>query len=65
MKTEIYEIRKKAKLTQREFAKLVGISYTYISYLENGYKEPSRALITRIKDFCRERHITFKMDAFI
>jgi transcriptional regulator with XRE-family HTH domain len=41
---EIAALRKSLNLTQRPFSKALGVSETYVSYLENGKREPSKTL---------------------
>lgn len=41
-------IRKEKGLTQKEFSKLIGISRSYYSDLENGYKNPSYKVMLKI-----------------
>ncbi|ADQ41603.1 helix-turn-helix domain protein [Caldicellulosiruptor acetigenus I77R1B] len=46
---KIRELRKSKGLSQREFAKLAGLSQSYISELENGIKtNPSLSVIKKI-----------------
>jgi len=42
--TEIKQLRKLLKMTQREFSETVGATQVYISYLEGGMKRPGRIL---------------------
>ncbi len=42
--------RVKAKLTQEELAKKIGVGQTMISYYEKGYKVPTIPIIIRIAD---------------
>jgi DNA-binding transcriptional regulator YiaG len=41
---EIKALRKSLNLTQPDFSKALGISETYVSYLENGKRQPSKTL---------------------
>lgn len=51
-----YQIRLKMEMTQSEFAKLLGISTSYVSNWENGYNEITVALLNKICNTC---HVTF------
>ncbi len=42
--------REELALSQREFAKRVGVKATYVAYLENGRRRPSLSLLKRIAD---------------
>jgi DNA-binding transcriptional regulator YiaG len=41
---EIKALRKSLNLTQPAFSEALGVSETYVSYLENGKREPSKTL---------------------
>ena len=43
-----YQIRIKREMTQSEFAKLLGISTSYVSNWENGYNEITVVLLNKI-----------------
>ena len=43
-------LRLSLNMSQRKFAKTIGISGNYISYLENGKSAPSRPILLAIKD---------------
>lgn len=47
---DIATIRKGLKLTQAEFAALLGISHKYVSHLEVGERRPSLRLAARIEE---------------
>jgi len=51
--TEIRQLRKRLKMTQREFAETTGATQVYISYLEGGIKQPGK-ILKKLLD-CRER----------
>ena len=50
LKEKIKKLRVSRKLTQVEFAKLLGISTGYLSQIEMGIRYPSRSLLTRMAD---------------
>lgn len=47
-----YQIRIKMELTQTEFAKLLGVSTSYVSNWENGYNEITISLLNKICNLC-------------
>lgn len=50
MATELKNLRQKKGLTQRELCKMLGLSITHLSTLENGHKFPTVKLLSRICD---------------
>jgi predicted transcriptional regulator len=48
---EFKQWRKAAGLTLRQMAARLKISYPYVSYLENGQRSPSAALVKRYRKF--------------
>lgn len=54
-KERIKQIRKEIKMTQSEFAKVIGCSQQAITYYETGLRTPSGAVMTTI---CREFNIS-------
>lgn len=46
--TTIKNTRKRKELTQSEFAKMCGISQTYLSQIENNLKEPNLSTLKTI-----------------
>ncbi len=55
---EIKELRKQYKLSQTKFGKLLGISKTYVYYLEKGKRFPSK-ILKLLLDF-REKQLQEK-----
>jgi len=49
--TTIKEIRKKKGINQKEFAKLLGKTPTYISLIESDKKKPSLKFIEEVADY--------------
>jgi len=47
---DIYELRCKRKLTQKEFADKVGCSANFICMVERGKAQPSVAMLNKIGD---------------
>ena len=56
---DIKQIRLNALLTQDEFAKVLGISYTTINRWENGKSIPGIKALKRIDQYCKKNSITF------
>ena len=56
---DLKKVRLDALLTQDEFAKLLGVSYTTINRLENGKSIPGIKALKRIDQYCKENSITF------
>lgn len=54
---DIKEIRKKAMLTQREFAKVLGVSLGIVQKWEQKNVEPSLRYKRKIVEFCKENKI--------
>lgn len=50
MRSKLKELRKEKKLTQREMAKLCGITRLYYTNIENGRGTPSFNVILKIKE---------------
>lgn len=57
---DIKSIRKKAKLTQIEFADYFGITQGYLSELENGKQIPKDELLSRINKYAFENDISIE-----
>ena len=54
---EVKKIRRSVGMNQSEFAEIIGVSRTTISYWENGLKEPYPSNIKKIIEFCKENKI--------
>lgn len=55
------KIRKAAKLTQKEFGRMIGYSATHVSSVERGYlRATGRYTDSVYKTFCRKPSIDFK-----
>lgn len=48
MGSELKKLRERNGLTQREMCKMLGLSITHLSTLENGHKFPTVKLLSRI-----------------
>lgn len=58
---DIKEIRKKALLTQQEFAKAIGVSVCSVQYWEQGINQPSYRNLRKIMDFCYKHDIEIEI----
>jgi DNA-binding XRE family transcriptional regulator len=46
---DIASVRKGMKLTQAEFADLIGVSHKYVGHMETGVRKPSLKLAAKIE----------------
>ena len=56
---DIKKIRRKAFLTQDEFAKQLGVSYTTVNRWETGKAKPTLKTMKLIDLYCKENSIDF------
>lgn len=56
---DIKKIRRKAFLTQEEFAKKLGVSYTTVNRWETGKARPNLKTMKLIDSYCKENNIDF------
>ena len=59
----IKDIRVKSLLSQADFAKELGVSFSTVNRWENGKYEPTIKVKRRLKELCKEYKIDF--DAFL
>ena len=64
-KTPIYYIRKQLNIQQKDFAKLLGITKSYMSYIESGKRRTSLKIVATLKNICRVNNIGFKAEDFL
>ncbi len=57
-------VRKNLILSQKELAEYIGVSFSTINRWENGHCEPSIKAQKKIYDFCKEKHINYKMNDY-
>ena len=57
---QIKEIRHKAFMSQRQFAKELGVNFNTVCSWENGYKKPRLSNLKVIKEFCDKHKISIK-----
>lgn len=60
--SEIKTIRLNSLLSQIEFAKALGVSFSTVNRWENDKASPNFKTIKRIKDFCEVNKIDFIVD---
>lgn len=63
--TAIKEIRIKSLLSQADFAKELGVSFSTVNRWENGKAVPGYKALKKIKDFCEKNIIDFDADRYI
>ncbi len=56
----IRNMRKRALLSQEDFAKLLNVSVGTINRWENGKTKPNIMAMKKIKAFCEEKSISFE-----
>ncbi len=56
---DIKKIRRKAFLTQEDFAKQIGVSYTTVNRWETGKSKPNLKTMKLIDDYCKNNAIAF------
>lgn len=49
------EVRKQHSLTQRDFAALIGVDFTFVSKVENGHMRPGKPVLTRLAAWLAEQ----------
>ena len=59
------EIRIKSLLSQADFAKEIGVSFSTVNRWENGKAVPGFKALKKTKDFCARNGIDFEIDKFI
>ncbi len=60
--SEIKRIRINSLLSQTEFAKIIGVSFSTVNRWENNKVTPNFKTIKRIKEFCDSNGIKFNID---
>ena len=61
----IKDIRVKSLLSQADFAKELGVSFSTVNRWENGKANPNFKALKKIKEFCARNEIDFNVDAYI
>lgn len=62
---KIKEIRIKSLLSQADFAKELGVSFSTVNRWENGKAIPNFKALKKIKEFCARNEIDFNVDIYI
>ena len=57
MKDLILEIRNRLNASQKDLARMIGISYATVNRWENGHSQPNKASQLRLYDICKERKV--------
>ncbi len=61
----IKSIRRKSLLSQSDFAKELGVSFSTVNRWENEKAIPKLCKLKRIKDFCAKHNLPFDVDTYI
>ena len=56
---DIRKLRRKSLLSQNDFAKEIGVSYTTVSRWETGKSRPNLKTMRQIDKYCKENNIDF------
>lgn len=56
---DIKQIRRKAFLTQEEFAKTIGVSFATVNRWETGKAQPKLKTMRLIDEYCKKNSINF------
>ena len=57
---ELKRTRQKSFLTQTEFAKAIGVSYSTINRWETGKSRPNLTAMKNLKSFCETRNLSYE-----
>ena len=60
----IKQIRCRRLLSQEDFAKELGVSFTTVNRWETGKSKPSFKALRNIDDYCKKENIEFNTDDF-
>ena len=61
----IRDIPIKSLLSQADFAKELGVSFSTVNRWENGKALPNFKALKKLKDFCARNEINFNFDMYI
>ena len=61
----IKNIRRKSLLSQNDFAKELGVSFSTVNRWENRKAIPSYQALSKIKEFCDKKGFPFEIDSKI
>lgn len=62
IKDSLREIRRKRLLSQADFAKELGVSFSTVNRWENGRAIPNYQALKKIKGFCDKEGLSFEVD---
>lgn len=61
----IKAIRKECLMSQTDFAKVLGVSFSTVNRWENGKALPQLCKIKAISDFCKKKKIAFNPERYV
>ncbi len=61
----IKSIRRKSLLSQSDFAKELGVSFSTVNRWENEKAIPKLCKLKQVKDFCAKHNLPFDVDTYI
>lgn len=56
---EIKDLRRKCLLSQTDFAKEIGVSFSTVNRWETGKSKPNYKVLKRIDEYCKKNSIDF------
>lgn len=59
------ELRIRCLLSQADFAKEIGVSFSTVNRWENGRAIPNYKTLKRIKEYCESNNIEFEVDSIL
>ena len=62
---EIKDLRRKCLLSQTDFAKEIGVSFSTVNRWETGKSKPNYKTLKRIDEYCKTNSIDFVCSEFI
>ena len=62
---EIKNLRRKCLLSQTDFAKEIGVSFSNVNRWETGKSKPNYKALKRIAEYCKKNSIDFASLGFI
>lgn len=64
-KDALKDLRKKCLLSQEDFAKVIGVSFSTVNRWENGRAIPTYKTLRKINAYCRENNICLDLAEFL
>ena len=59
----IIKLRSERRISQRQLAEELNVSFTSVNRWENGRTEPNKMTLFVIRDFCKSKNIAFAFDS--